>query len=184
MLLSADDVRRASFGAGRSRRWTGLHHHTPGHGVYRTLQGVPQRTQGDSLPPVPVRRGQCRRKVSSSRPRDRLRCTTSTDGQRLLSLVRWCPSRQFLESSYKPIKKSNPSLPFLVREAAGTPARVFARFGACKPRGDRAHLSFHEHCLLTCDMDLTERGVEKHAELDGLSASEVEKKMADLLGGR
>ncbi|UZJ51315.1 hypothetical protein CBS101457_000635 [Exobasidium rhododendri] len=66
-------------------------------------------------------------------------------------------ARQFLESSYKPIKKSNPSLPFLVREAAGTPARVFARF---------------------------ERGVEKHAELDGLSAQEVEKKMADIIGGR
>ena len=30
---------------------------------------------------------------------------------------------------YKGIKASNPELPFLVREAHGTPARIFARFG-------------------------------------------------------
>lgn len=37
--------------------------------------------------------------------------------------------RKFLETNYKPIKQSNPDLPFLVREAQGTPARAFARFG-------------------------------------------------------
>lgn len=37
--------------------------------------------------------------------------------------------RKFLESNYKSIKSSNPDLPFLVREASGTPARAFARFG-------------------------------------------------------
>lgn len=37
--------------------------------------------------------------------------------------------RKFLESNYKPIKQSNPDVPFLVREASGTPARAFARFG-------------------------------------------------------
>ncbi|PWN89582.1 NADH dehydrogenase, alpha subcomplex, subunit 2 [Acaromyces ingoldii] len=65
-------------------------------------------------------------------------------------------ARQFVQSSYAPIKQSNPELPFLIREASGTPARIFARF---------------------------ERGVERHAELDGLSAQDVEKKVADLIGG-
>ncbi|KOS14907.1 hypothetical protein Malapachy_0839 [Malassezia pachydermatis] len=63
-------------------------------------------------------------------------------------------ARQFLSSHYKSIKSSNPSLPFLIREAQNTPARVFVRF---------------------------ERGVEKNAEIDGLEASAVEKKISDLL---
>ena len=37
---------------------------------------------------------------------------------------------QFVVSEYPVIKKHNPDLPVLIREAAGTPARVFARFGA------------------------------------------------------
>ncbi|EST07539.1 Ribosomal protein/NADH dehydrogenase domain protein [Kalmanozyma brasiliensis GHG001] len=63
-------------------------------------------------------------------------------------------ARKFLETNYQPIKSSNPDLPFLVREASGTPARAFARF---------------------------ERGVEKHVELDGLSSADVEKKFGELL---
>ena len=39
--------------------------------------------------------------------------------------------RQFIASKYPVIKKHNPDLPVLIREANGTPARVFARFGAC-----------------------------------------------------
>ncbi|PWN25433.1 NADH dehydrogenase, alpha subcomplex, subunit 2 [Jaminaea rosea] len=63
-------------------------------------------------------------------------------------------ARQFIQSSYPSLKASNPSLPILVREAQGTPARVFARF---------------------------ERGVEKHAELDGLSGDEVLKRVQELV---
>ena len=37
---------------------------------------------------------------------------------------------QFVVSEYPVIKKHNPDLPVLIREATGTPARVFARFGA------------------------------------------------------
>lgn len=40
--------------------------------------------------------------------------------------------RQFIISKYPVIKKHNPDLPVLIREAQGTPARVFARFGACQ----------------------------------------------------
>ncbi|TFK60650.1 NADH dehydrogenase, alpha subcomplex, subunit 2 [Pluteus cervinus] len=64
-------------------------------------------------------------------------------------------TRQFILSKYPVIKQHNPDLPVLIREASGTPARVFARF---------------------------ERGVEKHVELDNLSSADVETKVAQLLG--
>ncbi|KAF8234542.1 NADH dehydrogenase, alpha subcomplex, subunit 2 [Tricholoma matsutake] len=63
-------------------------------------------------------------------------------------------TREFILSRYPTIKKYNPDLPVLIREASGTPARVFARF---------------------------ERGVERHVELDNLSAKEVESKVVQLL---
>ncbi|EIN05452.1 NADH dehydrogenase alpha subcomplex subunit 2 [Punctularia strigosozonata HHB-11173 SS5] len=63
-------------------------------------------------------------------------------------------TRQFIQSAYPAIKKANPDLPVLIREASGTPARFFARF---------------------------EKGVEKHVELDGLSPSDVEARVAQLL---
>lgn len=70
------------------------------------------------------------------------------------------------------IKQFNPDLPVLIREATGTPARVFARFGA--PLS-----STRKHTLLT-DAP-TERGREAHVELDGLSAAEVEARVSQLL---
>ncbi|KAI0037112.1 thioredoxin-like protein [Vararia minispora EC-137] len=63
-------------------------------------------------------------------------------------------TRQFVQANYPVIKKHNPNLPFMIREATGTPARVFARF---------------------------ERGVEKHVELDNLSSEDVAEKVAQLL---
>ncbi|KAL5532240.1 hypothetical protein ACEPAF_5809 [Sanghuangporus sanghuang] len=62
--------------------------------------------------------------------------------------------RQFIHATYPSLKQHNPHLPVLIREAHKTPARAFARF---------------------------EYGVEKHVELDNLSAKEVEQKMAYLL---
>lgn len=38
--------------------------------------------------------------------------------------------RQFITTQYPVLKQHNPDLPILIREAKGTPARVFARFGA------------------------------------------------------
>ncbi|KZO90631.1 NADH dehydrogenase alpha subcomplex subunit 2 [Calocera viscosa TUFC12733] len=63
--------------------------------------------------------------------------------------------RQFIQSAYPALKKANPDLPVLVREAAGTPARIFARF---------------------------ERGLEKHVDVDNLSASDIERKVSELVG--
>lgn len=39
-------------------------------------------------------------------------------------------TRQFILSKYPVIKQHNPDLPFMIREATGTPARAFARFGS------------------------------------------------------
>lgn len=39
-------------------------------------------------------------------------------------------NRQFITSHYPTLKQHNPDLPILIRQAKGTPARVFARFGA------------------------------------------------------
>lgn len=47
----------------------------------------------------------------------------------LISLRPISHRSEFIQSSYKNIKSANPNLPFLVREAQGTPARIFARFG-------------------------------------------------------
>ncbi|KAI0051535.1 NADH dehydrogenase, alpha subcomplex, subunit 2 [Auriscalpium vulgare] len=63
-------------------------------------------------------------------------------------------TRQFIQSTYPVLKQHNPDLPVLIREAQGTPARVFARF---------------------------ERGVEKHVELDGLSVKDVSARVAELV---
>ncbi|KAG9120435.1 hypothetical protein FRC07_004076 [Ceratobasidium sp. 392] len=62
--------------------------------------------------------------------------------------------REFIASTYPGIKSANPNLPVLIREAQGTPARVFVRY---------------------------ERGVEKHVDVDGLPAAEVSKKISTLL---
>lgn len=40
-------------------------------------------------------------------------------------------NRKFLEANYKTIKQNNPNLPFLVREARDTPARLIMRLGTC-----------------------------------------------------
>ncbi|KAL4063450.1 thioredoxin-like protein [Scleroderma yunnanense] len=63
-------------------------------------------------------------------------------------------TRQFVLANYQLMKRHNPDLPILIREANGTPARVFARF---------------------------ERGVEKHVELDNLSSGDVASRVAQLL---
>ena len=38
-------------------------------------------------------------------------------------------ARKFLETNYKTIKQNNPNLPFLIREAEKTPARLIMRMG-------------------------------------------------------
>ncbi|KAG8897919.1 hypothetical protein FRC01_011111 [Tulasnella sp. 417] len=63
-------------------------------------------------------------------------------------------ARQFIQTAYPYLKKHNPDVPVLIREATGTPARAFARF---------------------------EYGVEKHIELDNLSSTDVQTKVTEML---
>ncbi|KAK3841265.1 MAG: thioredoxin-like protein [Linnemannia gamsii] len=62
--------------------------------------------------------------------------------------------RQFVASNYTAVKAANPNLPILIREAKGAEAKIFARF---------------------------EHGQEKKIVLDGLSAKEIEAKLATLV---
>jgi hypothetical protein len=41
--------------------------------------------------------------------------------------------RNFLTRSYPAMKKANPSIPIMIREASGTQPTVYARFGALHP---------------------------------------------------
>lgn len=60
-----------------------------------------------------------------------------------LLILREC-ARQFILSKYPEIKQHNPDLPVLIREASGTPARIFARFGT--PRGPVSKIS-DQRCI-------------------------------------
>jgi NADH dehydrogenase (ubiquinone) 1 alpha subcomplex subunit 2 len=80
--------------------------------------------------------------------------------------------RQFVVSTYPTLKKHNPDLPILLREAQGTPARAFARFGS---------LSTHA-CHTPYSENPAERGVERNVTLDGLSSKDVATKISELLG--
>lgn len=71
--------------------------------------------------------------------------------------------RKFLQNNYQLIKKNNPNLPFLVREAKDTPARLFLRLGMWE-------------CRLTI-----ERGAERSAEIDSLEPNAIEKKIKEFL---
>lgn len=79
-------------------------------------------------------------------------------------------------SNYPVIKQHNPDLPVLIREASGTPARVFARFGAHRLS------SQHPSHPTVMTYNFIEAGVEKKIELDNLSSSDVEAKISRLLG--
>jgi len=50
--------------------------------------------------------------------------------------MRW--GRAFVQKSYPLMKKHSPHTPILIREALGTPPRVFARYGMYpdEPRGE------------------------------------------------
>lgn len=49
--------------------------------------------------------------------------------QTCMSLTGTTVPRSFIQSAYPVIKRHNPDLPVLIREANGVPARIFARFG-------------------------------------------------------
>lgn len=68
------------------------------------------------------------------------------------------------------MKKHNPTTPLLVREAFGVSPKIWARYGT--------NLTFYTK--KTCLQIETEMGQEASVGVDGLSASEVEKKLQEL----
>ncbi|KAL1928653.1 hypothetical protein VTP01DRAFT_2439 [Rhizomucor pusillus] len=62
--------------------------------------------------------------------------------------------REFVAQNYTAIKKANPELPILIREASGAEARVFARF---------------------------DKGVERKVVLQNVSAKDIEKTLEQLV---
>lgn len=71
-----------------------------------------------------------------------------------MSLTDAPASRSFIQSAYPTIKRHNPDLPVLIREANGVPARIFARFGTFPHKsrsflGSSATLENREGCRTT-----------------------------------
>ncbi|KAK6537769.1 hypothetical protein TWF694_010678 [Orbilia ellipsospora] len=64
------------------------------------------------------------------------------------------PLRSFITKSYPSMKKTNPEIPILIREAQGVPPRVFARY---------------------------ELGKETQIQLSELSEAEIESKISALV---
>ncbi|KAI5464063.1 thioredoxin-like protein [Mariannaea sp. PMI_226] len=62
--------------------------------------------------------------------------------------------RSFITRAYPTMKRNNPNIPILIREAAGTQPRVFARY---------------------------ERGTEKSQPLDGLTDKQIEETVSNLV---
>ncbi|QPC69812.1 hypothetical protein HYE68_000564 [Fusarium pseudograminearum] len=62
--------------------------------------------------------------------------------------------RSFITRSYPTMKRNNPNIPILIREAAGTQPKIFARY---------------------------EQGVEKSQILEGLSDKEIEDTVTSLV---
>jgi len=98
-------------------------------------------------------------------------CQTTAASQGLRYFSRPVPieshNRTFLQKSYPVIKKHNPYVPVLIREAFGVPARVYARYGMqCCGRDRRLILEY---------------GVEKNVALDGLSEKECEDAVEKLV---
>ncbi len=66
-------------------------------------------------------------------------------------------ARTFIRSSYAVMKKHNPQIPIMIREAAGVRARVYARY---------------------------ERGREEERSLEGLDESQVAHEIGGLASGK
>lgn len=75
---------------------------------------------------------------------------------------------------YVDFKKANPTLPVLIREAAHTEARVFARYGLI-PLSPMfgSMLGSHEHTLAY--------GKERHLNFDNASEAQVQAGLLDLI---
>ena len=87
-------------------------------------------------------------------------------------------------TSYRELKKANPTFPILIRERQGIKPRFIARFG--EPRDLSYQYSCHHRASLTQQLEETlprnaDFGVEESVPLEGLSMADVESRLQDLI---
>ena len=74
-------------------------------------------------------------------------------------------ARAFITRAYPTLKKNNPNIPILIREAQGTVPKVYARYGRF------AELTHEKQAVLT--RTAAEFGQEKSQSLEGLSDKQI-----------
>lgn len=101
------------------------------------------------------------------------------------------PSRSFLTTQYPAIKKANPNTPILLREAAGTLPKVYARFGTFsnatfnqRSNSGRARNRLKDGDIvdyMLTDTMLPEFGNEKSQSLEGLTDKQIQDTVSGLV---
>lgn len=76
------------------------------------------------------------------------------------------------------MKKNNPQTPIMIREAAGTLPKIYARYGKLRLSRYRGTFRNVRHMLTR---DLTEFGNEKAQSLEGLSDKQIEETVTGLV---
>ncbi|KAF5024941.1 hypothetical protein F66182_2983 [Fusarium sp. NRRL 66182] len=95
--------------------------------------------------------------------------------------------RSFLTRAYPTMKRNNPNTPILIREAAGTQPKVYARYGssphAAQLFGHAGYLRVDQKPAQDriTNVAYTERGTEKSQILEGLSDKEIEDAVSGLV---
>ncbi|KAL7620994.1 hypothetical protein AAE478_008305 [Parahypoxylon ruwenzoriense] len=89
-------------------------------------------------------------------------------------------TRTFLTRAYPTMKKNNPYTPILLREAAGTLPKVYARYGPFPPTTPS---SSHSGNILTNSSRLAEFGKETSKSLEGLTDKQIEEAVTQLVKG-
>ncbi|MES1911411.1 MAG: hypothetical protein MHM6MM_003842 [Cercozoa sp. M6MM] len=83
--------------------------------------------------------------------------------------------REFLQSEFAAMRQTNPTLPLLVRESAGTEARIIARFGSNIPA------VFQAWPTCSCSPACVEKGIESSVSVENKSAQEIKDTLMALV---
>ncbi|CAH0015803.1 unnamed protein product [Clonostachys rhizophaga] len=105
-------------------------------------------------------------------------CQTSEQSAavRLAQHSRYAAGKSFINRAYPTMKKNNPTIPILVREAQGTIPKVYARYGTTLLRIRKIGVGNSKLMAATTDF-----GTEKSQSLEGLSDKQVEDAVAGLV---
>jgi NADH dehydrogenase (ubiquinone) 1 alpha subcomplex subunit 2 len=98
---------------------------------------------------------------------------TELQKSRNRALILFVLIRSFLLRAYPTMKKNNPNIPIMLREAAGTAPRIYARYGRS--------LEDILLCIIGALTTLSEYGQEKSESLDGLTDKQIEDTVSGLV---